>query len=120
MATQFGGLNIPPLQRGERILEWEKLFRAAVAPLLAQEGGERLAVSMLPAYVCRRMAEREIVKGVVGETNSLEEAFKTLIDNLDEPLDTTRAMQSMRSKDWEPGTFIDDYFYEFKGIGYWS
>ena len=95
MATQFGGLNIPPLQRCERISEWEKLFRAAMAPPLAQEGGERLAVCMLP----RRIAEREIVKEVVGETNSLEEAFKTLIDNLDEPLNTTRAMQSMRSKD---------------------
>ena len=49
------------VQKGDRIEDWEKLFRAAVVHLLTQEGGERLAISMLPAYVCRRVAEREIV-----------------------------------------------------------
>ena len=70
MASQFGGLNIPTLQKDQRIAEWEKLFRAAVAPLLAQEGRRRarLAISMLPGYICRRIAEREIVKEVINET----------------------------------------------------
>ena len=63
MATHLGGLNIPPLQKGDHIEDCEKLFRAAVAHLLTQEGGERLTISMLPAYVCRRVAEREIVRG---------------------------------------------------------
>ena len=112
MASQFGGLNIPTLQKDQRIAEWEKLFRAAVAPLLAQEGGERLAISILPGYICRRIAEREIVEAI-NETESLG-AFKILIDNLDEPVDSTTAMQSLRNKDWEPGTFVDDYFYELK------
>ena len=114
MATQLGGLNIPPLQKGDRIEDWEKLFRVAVAHLLTQEGGERLAISMLPAYVCRRVAEREIVREVVGETENLSQAFKILRDNLDTPVDVTKSMQSIRNLNWQPGTFIDDYFYELK------
>ena len=61
MATSVGGLNVPPLQREDRIEDWERLFRAAVVPLklaavvplLAQDGGERLAITMLPAFICR-------------------------------------------------------------------
>ena len=120
MATQLGGLNIPPLQSGERIEDWERLFRAAVAPLLLQEEGERLAISLLPAYVCRRVAERELVREVVNETANLTEAFKTLRDNLDAPIDPTKAMQTIRNKDWEPGVFIDDYFYELKTATVWA
>ena len=51
MAMQLGGLNIPPLQKGEHIEDWEKLFRAGVAPLLAQEGGELLAISYQHTFV---------------------------------------------------------------------
>ena len=98
MATQLGGRNIPPLQKGERIEDWEKLFRAGVAPLLAQEGGELLAISMLPAYVCRRVAERETVREVVGETGNLDQAFKTLRDNLDTPVDATKSMQAIQCR----------------------
>ena len=114
MAAQFGGLNIPPLLNNDRIEDWEKLFRAAVASPLTQEGGQRLAISMLPAYVCRRVAEREIVREVVSETGDLDQAFKTLRDNLDTPVDVTKSMQSIREQDWQPGTLIDDYFYELK------
>ena len=110
MATPISSLNIPILQKGERNSDWERLFRAAVAPLLTQEGGERLAISMLPAYICRRAAEREVVREVVSETGNLTIAFKTLSDNLDPPVDSTKAMETIRGKDWEPGAYIDDYF----------
>ena len=99
MAAQFGGLNIPPLLNNDRIEDCEKLFRAAVASLLTQEGGQRLAISMLPAYVCRRVAEREIVREVVSETGDLDQTFKTLRDNLDTPVDVTKSMQSIREQD---------------------
>ena len=114
MATNLSGISVPPLQRDDRIADWERLFRAAVAPLLSQDGGERLAITMLPAFICRRIAEREIVREVVNEVTTLDEAFKILCDNLDTPVDCTKAMQSIRNKDWEPGTYIDDYFYELK------
>ena len=114
MATSVGGLNVPPLQREDRIEDWERLFRAAVVPLLAQDGGERLAINMLPAFICRRVAEREIAREVVTEAQTLDEAFKTLRDNLDPPVDCMKAMQEIRDGDWEPGTYIDDYFYQLK------
>ena len=120
MATHLCDLNIPPLQSGERIEDWERLFRAAVTSLLTQEGGQRLAISLLPAYVCRRVAERELVREVVNEAESLDEAFKTLRDNLDSPVDPTKAMQTIRNKDWEPGVFIDDYFYDLKTVTIWA
>ena len=103
MATNIGGLNVPPLQRDDRIEDWERLFRAAVVPLLAQDGGERLAIIMLPAFVCRRVAERKIAREVVNEAQTIDEAFKTLRDNLDPPVDGMNAMQEIRDKDWETG-----------------
>ena len=33
---------------------------------------------------------------------------------MDEPVDSTTAMQSLRNKVWEPRMFVDDYFYELK------
>ena len=107
-------VNIPHFQKGDRIEDWGKHFRAAVAHLSTQEGGERLAIYMLPAYICRRVVEREIVREVVGETKNLNQAFKILPDNLDTPVDATKSMQSIRNLDWQPGTFIDDYFYELR------
>ena len=103
MATNIGGLNVPPLQRDDRIEEWERLFRAAIVPLLAQDGGERLAITMLPAFICRRVAERQIAREVVNEAQTLDEAFKTLRDNLDPPVDCMKAMQEIRDKEGLPG-----------------
>ena len=99
MATPYGNLSIPPLQTGERIASWEKLFRAAVTSLLAQEGGEKLAVGLLPAYVCRRPAERELVKYIVSETTKLEEAFQILISNLDPPIDPQQSIVNLCRKE---------------------
>ena len=39
---------IPPLQAGDRIEDWKLLFQAAVTPLLAKDGGEKLAIGLLP------------------------------------------------------------------------
>ena len=49
-----------------------------MAPLLAQEGGERLAITMLPGYMCRRIAERKLVREVVTGADNLDTVFKTL------------------------------------------
>ena len=52
---------IPPLQVGDRIEDCKLLFRAAVKPLLAKDGGEKLAKGLLPGYINRRPAEKELV-----------------------------------------------------------
>ena len=62
MASHFGGLNIPPLQKGERISDWEKLFRAAMAPLLAGEGGGAFGdkhATSIRLSTCGRERDRE-------------------------------------------------------------
>ena len=84
--------------------------RAAVTPLLAQEGGEKLAVGLLPAYVCRRPAERELVKDVISETTKLEEAFQILTSNLDPPIDPQQSMAYLFHKKWESRVLVDEYF----------
>ena len=53
MATNIGGLNVPPLQRDDRIEDWERLFRAAVVPLLAQDGGDYHASGIHLSESCR-------------------------------------------------------------------
>ena len=116
MATGYGNLNIPPLLKDQTIAEWEHFFRASVASLLTQEGGEKFAISILPAYVCRRPAEREVVREVVKEAKVLGEAFETL-RTLDPPIDRTHAMLSLCRQDWVPGVLVDDYFYQLKVDG---
>ena len=108
-----GNLSIPPLLKEQTIAEWEHFFRAAVTSLLAQEGGERLAIGILPAYVCRRATERQVVREVVQEAKTLDEAFE-ILRTLDPPIDRTQAMVLLCRKDWVPGVLIDDYFYELR------
>ena len=115
MATAFGNLNIPPLLKDQTITEWERMFRAGVATLLAQEGGEKLAISMLPEFVCRRPAEREVAREVFEEARTLDEAFE-ILRTLDPPIDRTHAMVSLCRLDWAPGVLIDDFFYELKTL----
>ena len=81
--------------------------------LLTQDGGEKFAISILPAYVCRRPAEREVVLEVVKEATTLNEAFE-ILRVLDPPIDRTRAMVALCRQDWEPGVLVDDYFYQLK------
>ena len=71
MATAFGNLIIPPLLKDNTITEWEHFFRTGVTTLLAQEGGEMLTNRLLPAYICRRPAEREVVREVFEEAKTL-------------------------------------------------
>ena len=52
---------IPPLKAGDRIEDWKLLFRAGVTPLLAKDGGEKLAIGLLPGYINKRPAEKELV-----------------------------------------------------------
>ena len=113
MATLFSNVNIPPLLKDQTIAEWEHFFTAAVATLLTQEGGEKFAITILPAYICRRQAEREVVREVVKDAKRLDEAFETL-RTLDPPIDRTQAMVSLCRQDWSPGVLIDDYFYLLK------
>ena len=71
-------MAVPHLIPGERVENWELLFRAATGPLVAQgENGLKLAMGMLPAYICRSVEEREVVRVVVQASTTLDEAFKT-------------------------------------------
>ena len=110
-----GNVSVPPLQKDQKITNWEHYFRAGVASLLVQEGGEKFAISVLPAYTCRRTAERQVVREVVQEAKTLDEAFE-ILRRLDPPMDRTQAMVSLCRQDWSPGVFIDDYFYELWSI----
>ena len=67
MAIGYINLNIPPPLKDQTIAEWEHFFRAALASLLTQEGGEKFAISTLLAHVCRRPSEREVIREVVEE-----------------------------------------------------
>ena len=58
-------------------------IRAAVTPLLVQEGGQKLAVGILPMYVCRWPAYVENSSKIsFSETTKLEESVQFLISNL--------------------------------------
>ena len=108
MATAFGNLIIPPLLKNNTITEWEHFFRAGVTTLLIQEGGEKLAIRLLPAYICRRPAELEVVREVVEEAKTFDEAFE-ILRTLDPPKDKTHAMVSLCRLDWAPGGLVDDF-----------
>ena len=89
MATPMA-ITIPPLQEGQRIEEWEPLFRAAVATLITADGGEKAAIRMLPVYVARREAERSLASVALG-MDTLDDAFKLLRENLDPVIDEFEA-----------------------------
>ena len=111
--TPNQNLSIPPLMPGERIANWKPLFLAAVAPLIEQKA-EHKAIQILPAFICRRPAERELVREVVIEEHTLQEAFDILIESLDPPQDPQQQMLALCRSDWKPGQPIDDFFYEIK------
>ena len=77
MAQQMPSLIIPTLREDERTEDWKPLFIAAVTLLTAKENGEKLAIGLLPAYVNRRPAERELVKEVIEKCETLDDAFKS-------------------------------------------
>ena len=93
-----GNVSVPPLQKDQKITDWEHFFRAGVASLLVQERGEKFAISVLPAYICRRTAERQVVREVVQEAKTLDEAFE-ILRRLDPPMDRTQAMVSLCRQD---------------------
>ena len=108
--------TIPELPAGERIGNWKPLFVAAVAHLTAQgDKYEKIAVSLLPAYVNRCIAERELCRELVLSVDKVEEAFQILL-TLDPPIDKYASMRTLCRKDWQPGTSIDDYFYILKKL----
>ena len=105
-------LPVPALRMGQRIEDWEPLFSAAVGTLKARGAeGEKMAISLLPAYVNRRPAECELVKQVVKSETTLSGAFTVLIKTLDPPLDKYECMQSLCRLDWIPGVQVDDFYY---------
>ena len=92
--TPNHNLSIPPLIPGERIANWKPLFLAAVAPLIEQKA-EHKAIQILPAFIRRRPAERELVREVVIEERTLQEAFDILIESLDPPQDPQQQMLAL-------------------------
>ena len=43
-----GNVSVPPLQKDQKITDWEHFFRAGLASLLVQEGGKKFAISTSP------------------------------------------------------------------------
>ena len=104
-------LPIPALKPDERIEDWKPLFKAGVATLLAKgPEGEALAIGLLPAYVNRRTAERELVRELMRDCSELDAAFEVLVSTLDPPVDKYQYMQEMCRLDWVPGVQVDDFF----------
>ena len=112
--TSLKGFVIPPLQPGDRIGDWRPVFKAAVTSLLAQENGEKLAIGLLPGYVNRRIAEKELVQDAV-KLDSLDEAFDLLV-TLDDPIDQYEAMQKLCRRNCLHGVHVDDFFYDLKRL----
>ena len=103
---------IPPLHGDERIEDWEPVFRAAIAPLLLRQDGQKLAIGLLPGYVNRRPAEVEIIKEVL-KRDTLDPAFE-LLRTLDDPIDPYDSMQALCKAIWKDGVRIDDFYYKLR------
>ena len=111
-------LPIPALKPDERINDWNALFKAGVGTLLARgTEGEKLAIGLLPAYINRRTAERELVREVLSDCSELDAAFDVLSSTLDPPVDKYQYMQEMCRLDWVPGVQVDDFFFELRRLG---
>ena len=111
-------LPIPVLKPDERIDDWKALFKAGVGTLLARgTEGEKLAIGLLPAYINRRTAERELVREVLSDCSELDAAFDVLSSTLDPPVDKYQYMQEMCRLDWVPGVQVDDFFFELRHLG---
>ena len=109
MASGSSGIPIPPLRETDRIEDLEPLFRAAVGHIIAQgEAGVKTAVSMLPAFVCRRLVEIEVSKEAV-KCDNLDSAFKLLKETLDPPVDEYEATRRLHAMSWRPGEQVDDF-----------
>ena len=76
--TDAGPLSIPPLHENYRIGDWRHLFMAAVTNLLAEENGNMKAIQLLPAYVNRRTAERELIKDLIKSMDNLDNTLDAL------------------------------------------
>ena len=109
MTSGSSGIPIPPLRETDRIEDWESLFRAAVGHIIAQgEAGVKTAVSMLPAFVCRRLVEIEVSKEAV-KCDNLDSAFKLLKETLDPPVYEYEATRRLHAMSWRPGEQVDDF-----------
>ena len=85
--------------------------------MLNDEQGQRKAIQLLPACINRRPAERELVRDVLRGVESIEGALKILEVTLDPPIDQYQMMQQLCRSDWEPGTQVDDFFFEIRRKG---
>ena len=112
--SSLKGFVIPPLQPGDRICDWKPLFKAAVTSLLTQENGEKLAIGLLPGYVNRRTAEKELVQEAV-KLDAVDDAFD-LLETLDDPIDPYEALQKLCRRNWLHGMHVDDFYYDLKRL----
>lgn len=93
---------------GQKIEEWEPLFRAAVSSLVAT-ANKKAAVQLLPAYVSRREVERALTLEAI-KKDTLDEAFKLLKDNLNPPDDVYEATRKYYTMEWSSGEFVNDFW----------
>ena len=106
MASPIG---IPPLQEGQTISTWRPLFEAAVSTLIQNEGGQKAAIRLLPAYVNRGKMECKVVIGTLN-LDTLDAAFTYLTERLDPEVDEFAATERFRLMTWSPGEQVTDFF----------
>ena len=105
----FTSVEIPHLQTGQKIVDYQKIFLAATATL---KDDQRRAC--LPIYVDRTEGEKQIAFAASAE-ESLEKAFKFLEDYIDGPpcLYTESAkFFDMKPKDTRSMDSIRSYYFE--------
>ena len=88
-----GPLSIPLLHEGDRIGDWRHLFRAAVTNLLAEENGQTRAIQLLPAYINRRPAEKELIKDLGSSSKPQSVSSLNTGTHLTKVIETSKRLQ---------------------------
>ena len=101
-------ISIPPLTEGQRIEDWQPLFIAATSSLVAN-ANEKVAIQILPSFVCRNDYEQSTVLQAIKE-ETLRAAFTLLCASLDPPIDEFEAATLFRKMQWARGIRVEVFF----------
>ena len=101
-------ISIPPLTEGQRIEDWQPLFIAATSSLVAN-ANEKVAIQILPSFVCRNYYEQSTVLQAIKE-ETLQAAFTLLCASLDPPIDEFEAATLFRKMQWARGIRVEVFF----------
>ena len=80
--------------------------------MLGAEGGEKVSIRLLPAYVKRRKLEEKVVLEVL-ELDTIAAAFEYLKERLDPVKDTFVSAERFLEMNWPPGELAVDFFVRY-------